>query len=276
MAIPNFLSSTYDGTPQYVKLAALNDVETGGVGIITQVRALCVTNLGWTEPSGNLFKSPVQSDGTFMDILLTRIDATHLELRLRDDAVNTICTRRLIITAGNDVYIFAGTTRLVIYSEATIKNVAHFWIIEPSPGLVADVTKRVVGSARYNAANTDDAAGGTILILFGWDNGAATNLNRVLKCATDQAANATVGGSTAQTDQSGRLWFHPLRAGGKPTSATIYYMGRLPNVLYGPANLGGGTLKTLPIDDSTNGVFFSLQAGFSNSTDNCTIWVRKS
>ena len=120
MSVPTFLSTSH----RYLRTNGVTDVDT----IITDVRSECVTNgsPAWTEPNTALFKSPIDASGRWFDVLLTRISATSLEMRVRDKNAVTVCTRRMYIDAGGtDIQYCTGEMHFAIVS---LRSPAEFLI----------------------------------------------------------------------------------------------------------------------------------------------------
>lgn len=104
MAVPVHLNIPFG----YLESAPITDV----ADIVTTFRAQ-VTGLStpWTDQGGGLFKSPVDAAGRWFDVLLTKIAATSIECRVRDNAGATVCTVRMQVdgSPGNIVRYFYGT-----------------------------------------------------------------------------------------------------------------------------------------------------------------------
>ncbi len=101
MAIPAHLNCAFS----YQEMTPITDVAS----IITAFRAqVTAMTPAWTEPSTALFKTPVDSVGRWIDVLLTRIAATNLECRVRDSGGATVCTVRMQIASGSVTRIYAG------------------------------------------------------------------------------------------------------------------------------------------------------------------------
>jgi len=162
-------------------LPQIVDVETGGVGIISTLRAMLVTTLGWSEPSSDLFKTPVDASGRFMDILCTRISASTIEFRLRDQNAVTICTRRITIdtSPGCDVFIHGSIYSVYIETLRAIPEVFRAHIVDPSPDLKSDHARYVCGSGYLTTAGTNDGNGDSLGDLFMLDAGATAVKDRI-------------------------------------------------------------------------------------------------
>lgn len=130
MAIPAYLNSSF----RYLFTAAVTDV----ADIITAFRSETVTNgsPAWSEPSTNLFKSPVNSVNRWFDVLLTRVDATTLEMRVRNWTFATISTKRLQIDAGGtNIRIFSGECHFLIQADRSTPEClgGGFWDLSSMP-----------------------------------------------------------------------------------------------------------------------------------------------
>lgn len=270
MAIPTFLSNTYNGPPQFIEISAadVND-------ILTQLVTTLVTNLGWTQPVGNTFKSPPQADGTFIQMALSRIDQFTLQMVLTDQAVRTICTRRIEIDnpGPTPVRIFAGFPYCVIESERTSGTweLLQAYILEPSPAFLADITNRVLGNGFRDSGSNPDGQGASVFQLAMWENGSASINTRV------ENKNTQIGGNQVNSnmsDATGRNWYLPADFIAQQAASSVEgFVGRLPNVYIGNSTVGQGLDRTVPIDTGTSGVFQKL--GLSVSTQ-MGMFIRKS
>lgn len=116
MAIPTYLDTAF----RYFERIGVTDVQQ----IIDDVEdeVLASAGLGsqewspWTNPSANLYRSPVDAWNRHMDVLLTRISQQKMELRLRDQSLDTIMTRRINLspTLSWTVRIYSGPYHLHI------------------------------------------------------------------------------------------------------------------------------------------------------------------
>lgn len=182
MAVPDFLNTAF----AFVTVAA----ETDMANVITQLRTTLLA-LGWTEPSANLFKSPVDSAGKYFDLLFTRIAQGNLEMRVRDQNAITICTRRAQIDiAGTNYDLFAGTHHFVIsFKRATRENM---WagMLDQSPIAQAASSVYTFGSAHRTAADVVDSncdVGDAFML----DNGIATFKSRNQRINAAPSASVT-------------------------------------------------------------------------------------
>ena len=258
---PDFLNDS--AVPfRYLQSTGITDVNT----IISDVRSELVTNSTWTEPSTALFKSPPDSAGKFFDILLTKIAATNLEIRLRDYRGATLYTRRIQIDATASVNYFTNTRGICIESLRATSEVASAYLLETTPDLLADVDNRLVGTTLRSTADTVDGAGGTMTVFFAFDAGAATNGNRCWACSNDAAGLVTM------INGSATLVYRPHWVAINQ-SGTRRYTGRPYHALVGDAaSLTFGTDKTIPLGDGTTGTFRVIGL---TTTNNKRLLLRK-
>ena len=91
MAPPIFLSSSF----AYFNRQGVSDVQAIIDDIDTRLLA---HSPAWTKTSAGLYKSPVDAAGRFFDVLLTKINAQKLEMRVRDYNSVTLCSREESMT----------------------------------------------------------------------------------------------------------------------------------------------------------------------------------
>ena len=254
MAVPHWLSDSVE-EPGDHSHAGLVDVETGGVGIITDVRLKLVTNGNWTEPSANLFKTPPTAAGVWFDVLFTRIDADTMEVRVRNQGGTTLMTRRfdLTVAGGTTLEYFWGDHYLVISSRRATAEHFHVALQDPEAvGLLdATYTNRVMGwGHRTNAGTAGTVAVGT---LFAFDNGAATELaGRISGRHAD-----TTGGAVYISGPGGAALFQPAITE-LNTGADTAWIGAWPMWLTVDPAYAFDVVKQVPIDQGDERAFIVL------------------
>jgi hypothetical protein len=240
MAIPTFLNTTF----RYLSVASVLDVAV----IITNFRAE-VLALGWTEPSANLFKSPVDVDGRFMDILLTPVSTTRLGWRVRNPAALTICDRTIDIDVlGSEVRIFTGLYHAVVENVRATREIGQAYLVDESPDTQTSHSNYVVASGYRTSAGVVDALGTTAGILFALDAGVSTSAARVM-CLVNTAATV-VPKLTPSGDQIAAPAEISANMGGVQRM-----IGRLFQVYIADGGLAFDAEVTFPIDTATNAVF---------------------
>jgi hypothetical protein len=174
----------------YQETPAIVDVAT----IITDIRTLLVTDLGWTEPSTALFKTPVDAASRFMDVLLTRIAADTLEMRVRDQTGTTVCTRRIEInTGGTAVRYYCNIYGMVIESLiAAQSEILQAHLLDLTPDLQSDHSLYVIGNGYRDSSSTMDSNGTQVGYYYAVDNGTPGNLSRLKRFDYDTTPTADV------------------------------------------------------------------------------------
>lgn len=237
-------------------LPQIVDVETGGVGIISTLRAMLVTTLGWSEPSADLFKTPLDSASRFMDILCTRISASTLELRLRNQSATTICTRRITIdtSPGGRVFIHASIYGLVIESLRTTSEIFQAHVLDVSSDLKSEVTIYVTGSGHLTTGGANDGSGDHMGDLFMVEN-ASVVFRRRLRRDVDLLSTTIVAPMTSQRE----FVFKPCLVGTLAVGGAQRWAGRMYHVLRHIYFTAGTGIITKPsIDTNVNPKFRTL------------------
>ena len=248
---------------------SIADVETGGVGIITKSRLELVTNGNWTEPSADLFKSPLTGSGVFFDILMTRIDADTLEFRVRNYLGVTLITRRLDIeAAGNTtVEFYWGNSYLWIVARRATHEGFFAFLLDPEAvgGVDSDQPNRIVANAQRTTGGVATAIiTGTA---FAFDNGAAASGSRV------RVLYYTTTGTQVYVGPAGRELYYPMYLSIQFSSVQVY-MGAIPGAAFGPHATATDTVKNIPVDTGTKKAFVCLPFA-TVSTYTGRVMVRK-
>lgn len=247
MSIPFHLDSTQ--VPyNFLRTDGMTDVNT----IISDFRAQVVTGLSWTEPSTALFKTPIDAASRFLDVLLTRISATNLELRVRNQTGATIMTRRIQIVSGGSVNYYCNTYGFIIESlVAAQSEVAQGHVLDLTPDGQGDHSLYVVAGAFRSAADTNDNQGQHAGDLWAMDNGAATYRARIKRCDIDLGftVNLTsirdITGGFRLVDQMVDINF----------STIVKWAGRVCHSLIGDISIPYGSIVRVNIDDATQAQF---------------------
>ena len=236
---------------------SIADVETGGVGIITQLRLMLVTNGSWTEPSANLFVSPVTGSGVFFDMLFTRIDADTMEVRVRDYLGATLITRRFDIEAAGNTTIdfYTGTSYVWVFTRRATPEGCTAYLLDPEAagGVDGDQPNRLIANA------TRTTAGAATVIStgvgFAFHAGVAVSDERAL--TTYSSSSAAICVSTA----SSRDLYPPLLMY-ISQAVVLTFMGCVPGAVFGPGSGGSSvptdTVKNVPVDTGTKKAFICI------------------
>jgi len=159
MSTPRFLDLDYAPMNDVSSLPGIVDVQD----IIDALPTLLVTNLGYTNPSGNLFVSPVDTWGRSFQIDFTRIDDETLEFAIKNGAGTTQLTRRIKISnGGTNVEIYSGYYHLCIVSHHPSDTVydehCEVYIVETSPDEPSDIPTYLIFGGYRNGSSSIDGA----------------------------------------------------------------------------------------------------------------------
>ncbi len=246
MAVPVFLASSH----RYLRTNNVTDVDT----IINDFRSETKTNgsPAWTEPSAGLFKTPVDDDGRWFDVLLTKISATELEMRVRDKNGVTVCTRRMDIDAGGtDIQICSGEWHFVINSLRATPESMRAFLLDLTP-------ESQVAHVAYTAAHGSRDSAGSLAndyahMLYLWNfYSSAYGFNYYVELAYMPAVAANL------IRQTGAYAFRPAYVNCVNVANLYRQAGRLPQVYLGDTSLSPGTLYDVPIDVGVTAKFTKL------------------
>lgn len=245
MTVPAFLASSF----RYLELTGISDVAS----VITSFRSETVTNGSpvWTEPSAGVFRSPVDAAGRFMELTITRVDATTLQLVLKDQTAFTICTRRAYLEVANGkVRIFTGQFHAIIEFEqnAATWELLYAFILDQSPDAQGSNSYYVAGNGIRSSGGTNDAQGETATQLFMKEDAAAAQANRNLRWHS-----AALG--VPYESAFGSDVFAPEHIWTRPNGSAAKIGGRLYQIYQGRTDHVKGTELEIPLDDVTVGVF---------------------
>ncbi len=251
--------------------AAITDVETGGVGIITNLRAYLVA-LGWTEPSTALFKSPSDDGGHWMDILVTRISATEIEFRVRDHKVHTIITRRIDIDGAGTVITYY-TGKFFCRVDSLRATSEPFWaeMLETAPDLVEWVPDVVFAGAYRNNSGAADNFTSNVGYGYMWETETAAATLR-----QDRGYNASCdegGSARGLLNGDGSPLYQDFGIANMGSVSQMRQVGRLYHAVLCDSSLTLQSDKPVPVDDNTTATFrvFGLA-----TTSSCRLMYRKS
>lgn len=241
MSIPDFLNENLVDW-YYHQTTGMTDVNT----MISDLRTALVTNLGWSEPTTALFQSPPDSAGIFIDVLVTRISATVLEVRHRDYRGSALTTRRISIDATATVNYFCTQRGYLIESLRATPEMAMAQLLDPSPDAESEVDNRFISEASLTTASGNDNQGQNVGQMRGFDNGVDTlgNPRTVYRYGyigataqgVDGAGNYVYGGVEVCFNQAG----------------AVRNTGRIYHALFCDSTLAFGTDKTVKLDDAGN------------------------
>lgn len=245
MSVPIFLSSNF----YYFERDNVSDVQTMMDDFDTQ--AMSVNNPAWTHPSTGLYKSPVDADGRWFDVLFTRVTQQKLEFRVRDANGATVCTRRINCPSTNNwsVRIFTSQYYVHIDVDPVTATAEHLTagMLDPSPD--AAHNKYVYGNGFRSTADSNDSYS-NVGRLYMIDNTTPAYGDRVL------IWGAAGNNDMALRTMNGSRIYRPHGLYCKPTGgATMFFAGRRYQTLLVDAALGWGAKVTVPIDSNLSGLF---------------------
>lgn len=264
MADPRFLDSSVFSF-YYHQSTGVTDVTT----VISDTRTGLVTNLGWTEPTTALFKSVPDAAGKWFDVLLTRISATNLELRVRDHRGATLITRRIQIDgAGTVINYFFNVQGMLIESNRATIEVAQAHLLDPVQvgDLVHESDVRIVANAYRTSADTAEAAGIATGSFFAFDSGAAVNASRAMY------GWAYGGGVLTGNDGASTLHYKDVLVNLLPLGFNVV-TGVIPQMVICDSSIAFGTDKTVPRNQG--GTTVTMRTVGLTTTANTRIACRK-
>lgn len=186
--------------------AAMTDWNT----FLTNINTELVTNLSWTTPSANLYQSPADAGGRWIDLLFTRVSATNLECRMRDHLGRTVYTRRIQIAGGGTtVEYYVGKFYAVIQSLQATAELIQAYIFEPSPDTELELFNHgIMGTAYRSTGDVNDSLGHQVGNLFGLLDSSQAYASLATRAAPGEAY--TSNGSANMIMVSGNLLIEPL------------------------------------------------------------------
>lgn len=242
MAPPAFLASSFG----YQSLLAQTDF-TAVIASISSM--LLAQSPAWTNPSGNIFKSPVDGLGRFFDVTLARITATELSVLVRNDSAVTVSDRKIDMDASTEIRIFAGQFHFVVEAARVgTHELAGGGILDLSPRPENSHPNYVYGFGYRNSGNSVDGQGGGSGQFFSFDSGVASPADRCLYQA------AVSFGVMPQFEASGFSEHTPAKLVAF-TGGAYRRQGRLYQHWMVPDTFADGAEIPIPIDVGTSGTF---------------------
>lgn len=238
MTVPAFLDTSF----RFLEVASVSDVDT----IITNARTELVTNLGWTEPVANRFKSPVDSAGQFFEVLLTRVSATELEMEVFD-TVGRSFSRELQISGTVTVQIFSGSHHLYIEN---VTGGEYLWgtLLSLSPDADSAHDHNVLGNGFRDTAGT--ASQNNVTFVFHVEGNSFAATEDVLKPNNRGQSGVLI---PPETVSGVNLWYPVFFKNGN--SGAGRFLGRAYQMLLVSSTFAAGSEVTLELDDTTSGTF---------------------
>lgn len=236
-----YLNSTYF----YAALSKVMDQQA----VLDALGAL-LTGAGWTDNTGNHYTSPVDPDGRFFHIELTRVSASTMNMLVKDQAGSNIGERRAMFnTAGwNIVQVFYGSHHFCLdYIAATGADFLLAGILDQTPESQV-VHNRYVYMAGTRT-NTGTVSNNTWIYASMLDNATVQYNSR---CNTRAGGGLNAGYQTL----GGQYLYWPVEHHVSSASLTLGFAGRrYQTIIVGTELCDCGSLTRLPIDAGKLGSF---------------------
>ncbi len=260
MAIPTYLNTAF----RYFERFDVTDVQQ----IIDDVEdeVLAASGLGsaewspWTNPSAGLYQSPVDAWGRHMDVLLTRVTQQKLELRLRDQALDTIMTRRAVLSASFawTVRIYSGPYHLFIdiFQGGILSEGFNCNILDLSPDMQDCHPIYVCGNGTRDTSDVNNNTSYPDQLFMKHGSDAAYCMSRVANYQ-NQGNGSSLGYRTlsgARVFRTREVWTQQIGASG--VYGYYHHAGICYQQLLCPAAMcKEGTRQFVPIDTGIMGTF---------------------
>lgn len=242
MSVPAFLATSFN----FLSTLAVTDVANTITRIGTQLVAL-----GWTSLGGNAYQCPTDSGGHFITLTFTRNSATQLQMQMTDSLSRTI-TRTTNVPASFTENLYCST--FAFYFDPG--NTEGLWasIYDMSPDLQSSHDQFAVMHGFFTSGISDDStfyhSGGCILDASSPRVYTPTKLVDFITRAGFDGGNYSAHYSQAGS----RMWYPCLHAG-LNIAGQLRVRGRLQQVLWVSAQEAAGTEISVPLDQSTTGLF---------------------
>lgn len=261
MTVPAFLNSSH----YYTEITDVDDVQD----IIDALGTILKTtnSPAWTEPSAGTFQSPVDADGRYFQVIVSRVDVDTLQLVVKDRYAATIATRRIDINASGSpaisVYVFSGQYHLWIDCMRSTPENFRSGILDLSPQAQSAWTQKTYCHGHRTSDGSVDGGMDLMSIVEGE--------SRPEHMVT--LRNAGNGGMVF-TDLAGNVVYWPVFLRGRYADVLL---GRMYQIMLGPSSIAYGTEVTVPVDTGVTAKFRAAGAptgGWDGQTTDCRFFVR--
>lgn len=238
--------------PAYVSvISATTDVQD----ILDDMRTNLLA-IGWTEPSANTFKTPVNSNGRFFQVAFTRSSATSLTAVMTDDFARAGGTCRFDITGATQVCAVYYGAHYVHIENRSQEDWIWFSMLSLSPESETAHQNYCTFGSRKNSAGS---AVGNATLAFGYnvtggayDTVAGNSGN--IQFFTN-ASETTSSHGNSRTPSGARRWY-PAWVTNLDASSVRRFRGRLYNILLAwDSVVNVGSEYSIPIDEATVAAF---------------------
>ena len=265
MAAPTYLANNYN----FLETAGQTDVANTITRIIAQALAM-----GWTNPSGNIVKSPPNAVGQFIQLTFARIGATNLEMVLLDSLSRTF-TRRAQPAATFVERLYVNTQGMMIDFD----NGEGLWasILDLSPELQDAHDQFAIGNGSRTVANTLDSfyqvAGSEQLSSATPRVYTITQFAGLFVPRGDLHSAASPQGIQSLSQPGSRLWY-PWIFCGPVVGTTNRIRGRVFQALITDPTLPAQTEVVVPIDGANTATFkvTAMPTGLAGTFNGKVAW----
>lgn len=178
--------SNFSDTFRYTLFSGI----TASSALTTNLRAELVTNGNWTEPTSGTFRSPVDSDGRFVEIVVTEPSAVRWQWEVLNDLGGTVCTREILLSgAGEDVRFYSGDYYVWVEIDKGVSNdeALGCGLLDLSPEAQDAHQNYTWGRGFRNSSGTSDGQGDVCTEFFLADNGTYGSVRRMMGYRNQQS-----------------------------------------------------------------------------------------
>lgn len=253
---------SFNQTPYYRELTGVTDVQD----IIDEL-ATILPAIGWSDLGSNTFKSVPNSEGQFIQLAFTRVDASRLQCVMTDDLSRTFPSGQameLDITGTVTVDFCYGPSYLYFQSSANISGIPQFMLacimtFNPEP---QDSSTGYV----YCSSGFDQAQSGSGTSLYGCSfNFNTSQYDTAFSNSRVMSPVAGLGAGSdpiiCKTPAGFARWF-PAVGLGIDSDGAVHVRGRIPNIVLvqGTGIVSAGNIRSIPVDGATSSPFLVLRA----------------
>lgn len=262
MGDPRFLDSAI-----YPFRYASESVPANTSSQITSTLRTELTALSWTEPVANTFRSPANSAGRYMDLVVTEPSVTRWQMALVDSTGLTVCTRGLSISnsVATTVQYYTGKAHVFIDSGFG-PSWTYAFLLECFPDQEQYYPHPAVGNGYLNSSGSNDSQG-QLGYCYAIDNVAA-GLSQRLK------GFRTIGSDTYYPVMASGRYLYDAVWVGQNVDGNSVWSGKFPQALIGPALAAANSDWVIPISASATATFRATN--LADGTPYRRIFMRKS
>jgi len=262
VTVPSYLSDEY----------SFSRVDTSDVAdIIARFAADALAlDSPWTDQGGGVYKSPVDADGRWFDLALTRVSQGVLEATVRTSAGVTVLAGRMYIDTGGGTatYIALGTKYfdIVAFRATGVEERVSGGLMDLSPESQTAHPYYYYANTYRDTAGTARTGTNITMSVATWYNGSYTfglRLYNFLSC------RSMGDPQFASLVSSGRLAM-PVCISAAYSGTNLCHAGFMYNHYFVPSGLLPGMMVTLPLGSAAAGRFLV----HSSSGGNCRLAVR--